>query len=99
MNIRYQETFLAGVSGLFLGSLFLAGNFIFGFNDKAIINPKSEIEDSFEKVLVKLETKENDIKLSRNVTFIEEAQAVGDFNEASSYIVLDAQSGEIIAEK
>lgn len=93
------EIFLSIVIGLFLGIVFVGGNSIFGFTTSAIISPKPDYEDPFEKTRVKLENYENDIKLSRNVTFIEEAQATGDFNEATAYIVVDADSGEIIAEK
>lgn len=98
-KITYTETFFISALATFVIGVFLLGSFVFGNGPKSIISPGSEVVDPFDQIQLKLETKPNNIKLSRNISFIEEAQAVGDFNEASSYIVVDGDSGEVIAEK
>lgn len=90
------------LSSLTLISL-LAGLYLYGFflapGPVNIISPKIEAADPFEQVQLKLEVKPSDINIPDNKTLIKEAQAEGEFNEASSYIVVDADTGEMIAGK
>lgn len=99
MRPFFTEAFIAGVVGLFLGIVFFVGESTLGVDKSQIISPKFEIVDPFEKVQIKLEEKRNNVRISRNVSLIQEAQAAGDFNQAYAYIVVDASTGEIIAEK
>lgn len=94
-----KRAYLISILGTFLVGLLFIGSFLFGATSQEIISPKPNIEDPFDKIQVKLESKENDVKLFTKNNLIEEAQAQGPFSEASSYIVVDANSGEIIAEK
>jgi serine-type D-Ala-D-Ala carboxypeptidase (penicillin-binding protein 5/6) len=64
-----------------------------------LIKPEILPPDPFEKIEARVETKRNDISLSRPNFLISEARAAGDYDKASSYIVVDADSGEVIAEK
>lgn len=72
---------------------------VFGLSTREIIDPKRGIDDSFDQVQLKLETKVSDVKLSRKNLFIEEVAAAGPFTEASAFIVVDSDTGKIIDEK
>lgn len=99
MKSGYIGTFFISILGTFLVGFLLLGSFIFPADTKGIVSPKSEIVDPFDKVQPKLEKKENDIKLSRDSSLIQEVQAAGPFNDLSAYIVVDCSNGEVITEK
>lgn len=94
----YKRLIFSAFGSVVIASLFIT-NFVIGAGSGRIISPQAAERDPFDQVQVKLENYKNNMKLSRNVSFIEEAGAAGDFNDASAYIVVDADSGEIILEK
>lgn len=68
-----------------------------GFN--ATSTPEVEKIDIFETITPKLESKKNDYKLQKENSLIPSAVAAGDYDEASAYVVVDYDTGEILASK
>ncbi len=64
-----------------------------------LINPVRPENDPLTKLLPKLEQKPNQFKIKKKTGIIQGAQAAGDYTQASSYIVIDSESGQILAEK
>lgn len=67
-----------------------------GVGEIKIISPLPEQVDIFDKIIPKLQQKENKFSLKKTSSFISTAQAAGDYNEAKSYAVVDFQTGEVI---
>lgn len=61
--------------------------------------PAIEKEDIFDSITPKLESLKNDYKLQKDHSIIPSAVAAGDYDEASAYVVVDYDSGEILAYK
>jgi len=66
---------------------------------RGMVSPKSGMDDRFDQVLLKLEGKINDISLFRDNSLISGVKAAGPFTEASAFIVVDTDTGEIIDEQ
>ncbi len=71
----------------------------FGVSTAKIISPLPTRADIFDKILPKLEQKQNNFSLKKTTSLISTAQAAGDFNEATSYAVVDFATGEVILSK
>lgn len=102
MNIKSArgQSFLTGFLGIILVLLIFLSGLNVAPEVKKIVSPQSDIKDPFDQVRLKLEDKKNTVKLTRSINpLIKEAQAEGEFSKASSYIVVNADSGEIISEK
>lgn len=64
--------------------------------------PGGQIEPAnnfFEEIKSKLEQKKNDFQLKREVSFISPVSASGEYELASGYIVVDLDTGKVLAEK
>lgn len=65
----------------------------------SLISPASSIHDPFDGIRAKLEVIPLSFKLKNPTNFIPQAQAAGDYDQAKSYIVVDLNSGQVLAQK
>lgn len=98
MTAKRYKSLLLALLGIFLAIIISFAPFTTQSQAQQMASPISPV-DPFDQVQLKLEEKSNNLTLKRPVSLIETAQAAGDFNDASSYIVVDMDGGEIILEK
>lgn len=65
----------------------------------AIISPVLQKQEVLDKLRPKLKERLNNFFLKRNTSLIPESLAVSSFNEAGAYILVDLDTGTILAEK
>lgn len=70
-----------------------------GIKTPSLISPQPAHINIFDTILPKLEQKKNDYHVKKPTTFIGSAYAGGDYDQASSYILTNFNTGEVIAEK
>lgn len=71
-----------------------------GFQPMSLIRPVPDKVDIFRtEILPKLETKRNTFTLKKNTSLITKAYATGEFENATSYAVIDLSTGQVIMEK
>ncbi len=64
-----------------------------------IVSPTPQTPNIMDTIKPKLEQKDNHYQLKSQNSFINEAKATGEYDSASAYIVVNNNTGEIIAEK
>lgn len=69
------------------------------FGYPRLLNPQPNKADIMENITPKLELIKNTFSLKKDNSIIPQAFAAGDFNQASSYVVVDFDSGKVISEK
>jgi serine-type D-Ala-D-Ala carboxypeptidase (penicillin-binding protein 5/6) len=70
-----------------------------GVSTAKIISPLPPKTDILEKIMPKLEQKENNFSLKKTTFLISTAQASDEYDEAEAYAVVDFHTGEIILSK
>lgn len=71
----------------------------FGQFQQAVISPIPQKIDIFDKIMPKLEQKDNSFHLQKSPSLIPSAKAATDLDEATAYAVVDFETGQILAEK
>lgn len=64
-----------------------------------VFAPQVHVPDIFEQIKVKLEEKKNDFELKKHGSLIEPIYAGAVYDQANGYIVIDYETGEILAER
>lgn len=73
---------------------------IYGVNHNKIVSPKISSQTNIQQLIVpKLESKPSSFKLKSSGTLVKTTKAASDYDQASSYVVIDLDSGEILEEK
>lgn len=70
----------------------------FGVTPMDLIRPVPEKEDIFKVLEPKLEAKKNTFKLKKSASFIGQAHAGAEYDNANSYAVIDMDTGEVVLE-
>ncbi len=92
VNVR---PFIAGMIAVFIFKMFS----LLGVTPAFFASPVPDNIKVFDTIQPKLEEKINSFKLSRSPQLIPVAYAGGQYLEASSYIVFDLESGDVLSEK
>ncbi len=66
---------------------------------KRIVSPEPKKISVLEQITPKLDKYSNDFEIKTPRSFISEAQAAGDFDQASAYGVIDLDSGQVLSAK
>ena len=69
------------------------------FSSVNMTSPIPQKEDIMDSLIPKLELKENNYQIKKQSSLIPVVSASGDFDQATSYIVLNYDTGEVLAEK
>lgn len=105
MNYIFEETkkaFLGRwkVFAISFGFVFLmVGLQMVGVRMPKLVSPAAVKADVFDKIDPKLEQKDNHFQLKKQGSLITQTYASGDYDGASSYVVMDFKTGEILAQK
>ncbi len=85
-------------SGLKLPTLFNSLCFVDSCQ-KGIASPLTDETKALDVIRPQLEKKENNFEVKKPVSLVPQAFAVGDFQEASAYSLVEFETGKVIAEK
>lgn len=103
IQTNWKILFITVLAGFLMAILPKLGVTVEGFSlsgsTASIISPLPAEEDPLKLIYPRLERKMNEFELTRESSIIPEAHAGGIYDDANAYVVIDFDTGKVIAEK